>query len=169
MALPRKLQNFNLFVDGEGYQGRVQEVTLPTLSRDMEEARLGGMNAPVDLDRGMEKLEGEFTMAERSPELLKLFGVADADGVTMRFRGAEVSDEGNGTDAVEVVMRGRFSEIDPGNSQGGEDTEMQVSYTLSYYRYTRNGEELIEIDVPGMIERIGGEDRLAEQRDALGL
>ena len=49
MGLPRKLKNFALFVDGENYMGEVPEVTLPTLTRQMDDYRGGGMNMPVGL------------------------------------------------------------------------------------------------------------------------
>ena len=35
--LPRILKNFNLFVDGRGYAGRVDEITLPKLTIKTEE------------------------------------------------------------------------------------------------------------------------------------
>ena len=59
MALPRKLKNLNLFNDGVTYIGQVGEVTLPKLTRKMEEWRGGGMNAPIKMDQGMEALEIE--------------------------------------------------------------------------------------------------------------
>jgi len=44
MGLPRKLKNFNLFQNGVSFMGMVPEVTLPKLSRKMEEYRAGGMS-----------------------------------------------------------------------------------------------------------------------------
>ena len=32
MIIPKILKNFNLFIDGRGYAGRVEEVTLPKLN-----------------------------------------------------------------------------------------------------------------------------------------
>ena len=44
MALPRKLKYLNLFNDGLSYMGVVQSVTLPKLTRKLENYRGGGMN-----------------------------------------------------------------------------------------------------------------------------
>ena len=169
MALPRKLKNFNLFNDGISFVGVASQVVLPKLTRKMEPFRGAGMNAEVDTDTGMEKLEVEHTYAGLVREVFNQFGITRADGVLLRFAGAYQRDDTGEVDAVEVVMRGRHSEIDPGSSKAGDDTEFKVKSTLSYYKLTINGEEVIEIDVLNMIERINGEDRIADQRAAIGL
>ena len=58
------LKNFNLFVDGRGYAGRAEEVTPPKLTIKTEEIRNGGMDAPISVDLGMEKLECQFILIE---------------------------------------------------------------------------------------------------------
>jgi len=50
--LPKILKNFNVFVDGRGYAGKIDEITLPKLTIKTEEYRAGGM--------GMEKLEADY-------------------------------------------------------------------------------------------------------------
>lgn len=169
MALPRKLKNFNVFNDGLTFIGVVTEVVLPKLTRKMEEMRNGGMNGPVDADLGMEKLTAEHTYGGLVREVFNQFGISRADGVLLRFAGAYQRDDTGEVDAVEVVMRGRHSEIDPGNSKAGDDTAFKVTSTLSYYKLTINGETVVEIDMLNMVEMVNGEDRLAEQRAAIGL
>ena len=63
MALPRKLKNFIVFKDGISYQGQAPEVTLPVLTRKMEDYQAGGMGGPVKQDIGMEALSMEYKMA----------------------------------------------------------------------------------------------------------
>lgn len=169
MALPRKLKNFNLFNDGVSYVGVATEVVLPKLTRKMEEFRGAGMNAPVDADMGMEKLEVEHTYAGIVRDIFNQFGITRADGVLLRFAGAYQRDDTGEVVAAEVVMRGRHAEIDGGSSKAGDDTAFKVKSTLSYYKLSINGEVVIEIDILNMIEIINGEDRLAQQRAAIGL
>jgi UDP-N-acetylmuramoyl-L-alanyl-D-glutamate--2,6-diaminopimelate ligase len=57
--LPKILKNFNVFVDGRGYAGKIDEITLPKLTIKTEEYRAGGMDIPVSIDMGMEKLEAD--------------------------------------------------------------------------------------------------------------
>lgn len=168
--LPRTLKNFSLFVDGRGYAGKVDELTLPKLSRKMEEYRAGGMAAPVEIDMGMEKLECNFTLSEYSEEVLRLWGLTDVAGCSLKFKGSLEADDASGTQTpVEVIVRGRWRELDMGGWKGGDKATLKVAVAVSYYKYTSGGQDLIEIDVPGMIEKVGGVDRLAATRANLGL
>ena len=169
--LPKKLKNFNLFANGENFVGKVDEITLPNLERKMEEMRPGGFNAPVDTDMGMNKLTSSFKLHEMAASVLRQFGVSSVDGVPLRFLGAAVSDGGNTTtDAIEIVMRGRYSGLElPSGYKAGEAGMLTCNVSLAYFKYVVNGETLVEIDVINMIEIIGGEDRLAQQRAALGI
>lgn len=169
MGLPRKIKNFATFVDGTSYMGEMPEVSLPKLARKMEDYRSGGMNAPVKADFGMEGLEAELTAAGYMSELFKSWGTLRHDGVMLRFTGALQSDDNESVDALEIVMRGRFSEIDPGSAKAGDATTIKYKAALSYYKLTINGETLIEIDAVNMLEVVGGIDRLAEVRAALGV
>lgn len=168
MAMPRKLKNMNLFNDGESYLGQATEVKLPTLTRAMEAYRGGGMSGPVDVDFGNEKIELEWKCGGLMRSTLRQYGVTRHDGVQLRFAGAYQRDDTGGVDSVEVVVRGRHSEIDPGTAKVGEDTEFSVKTSCSYYKLTINGVTDIEIDFVNMIEIVGGVDRLAEQRRAIG-
>lgn len=170
MAMPRVLKNFNLIVDGRGYAGKVAEATLPKLTRNMEEFRGGGMNAPIEIDQGLEKLECELTLKEYSEDIFKLFGLVNHAGVNIRLKGALEADDVDATvTPVEVTLRGRWREIDQGNWKPGEESTMKIAVALSYYRYVSDGEELVEIDVENMVEKIGGSDRLAAIRAAIGV
>jgi P2 family phage contractile tail tube protein len=167
--IPRKLKAFSLFVEGRGYAGKVAELTLPKLTRKMEEWRAGGMNAPIDIDMGMEKLEAEFTLAEYSEEVLSLFGATNLAQIGLRFKGSIESDDDGTVTPIEVVLRGRWKEMDPGSWKAGDSATLKVSVSASYYKYTSKGQDLIEIDVQNMVEKIGGTDRLAERRAAIGI
>lgn len=168
MALPRKLKNLNLFNDGVTYIGQVGEVTLPKLTRKMEEWRGGGMNAPIKVDHGMEVLEIETVCGGLMRDVFLQYGIARHDGVMLRFAGAYQRDDTGRMDAVEVVVRGRHEEIDPGKAKAGDDTEFKFKTAASYYKLMVNGETLVEIDVANMVEIVGGVDRLLEQRIAIG-
>ena len=84
--LPKILKNFNLFVDGRGYAGRVDEITLPKLTIKTKEFQGAGMSAPVEIDLGMEKLEMDMTFSEYDPELFKLFGLTNGSEVAFTIR-----------------------------------------------------------------------------------
>ena len=101
MALPRKLKHFNLFNDGESYLGQVNEITLPKLSRKMEDYLGGGMSGPVKVDHGQEGIELEWKCGGMMRSVLNQYGVVTADGVQLRFAGAYQEDD-DGTVACAV-------------------------------------------------------------------
>ncbi|BCS94623.1 phage major tail tube protein [Desulfoluna limicola] len=165
--LPKKLKNFTAFVDGRGYVGRVTEVEVPKLALKMEEYRAGGMDAAVEIETGMEKLESSLTFAEYDEEIYKMFGLVDGNAVSLTLRGARQNDQG--TDEVIINLRGGYKELDSGTWKAGDDATLKASVALRYYKLTIAGKELIEIDVENMVRKINGKDQLADQRKALGL
>lgn len=169
MGLPRKLKNINVFNDGQSYMGQVAEVVLPKLTRKMEEYRGGGMNGPIKIDLGQEALEMECTYGGIMRGVLEQYGVTKHDGVMLRFAGGYKSEDSDDVDAVEVVVRGRHSEIDFGTAKGGDDTSFKVMTAISYYKLTINGQDVIEIDLINMVEKINGQDLLAKLRTAIGV
>lgn len=169
MALPRKLKNLNLFNDGESYIGQIVELTPPTLTRTMEDYRGGGMSGPVKIDNGQDAIELEWKCGGLMQSVLRQYGITRHDGVQLRFAGAYQRDDTGAVDAVEIVVRGRHSEIGFGTAKAGDDTEFEVKTACSYYKLTINGNTEIEIDLINMVEMVGGVDRLAEQRRAIGI
>ncbi|MCG8471380.1 MAG: phage major tail tube protein [Desulfobacterales bacterium] len=164
--LPKKLKNFTAFSDGYGFTGLITEVETPKLALKMEEFRAGGMDAAIELEMGMEKLESTLTFAEYNEEIFKLFGLVDGNAVSLTLRGARQNDQG--TDEIIINMRGRYKELDSGSWKPGDLATLKASVALGYYKLTIGGKELIEIDVQNMVRKIGGVDQLAEQRKALG-
>jgi len=165
--LPKILKNFSAFVDGRGYAGRVDEITLPKLAIKMEEYRAGGMDVPIDIDLGMEKLEAEITFSEYDPELFRLFGIMDNSTVNFTLRGGL---QGTG-DAQPVVvnLRGKIKELDSGSWKAGDKATLKCMISIFYYKLTIDRRELIEIDAENMIRKINGVDQLSSMRQALGV
>jgi P2 family phage contractile tail tube protein len=169
MALPRKLKFFNVFNEAVSHLGEASEITLPSLTRKMEEWQGAGMNAPIKTDQGMEGLTLETTYGGIMTDILKQFGKGQHDGVKLRFVGSYQRDDGSNTSAVEVFIRGRHSMIDMGSAKQGEASEFKVTSELSYYKLVVDNETLIEIDILNMIEIVDGEDNLEGHRKALGI
>lgn len=169
MSLPAKLKQFMVFLDGEKYGGEIVEFVLPKLTRKMEEFRAGGMSGPIKADLGQEAIQCEWTAGGFMRAVLTQYGALKHDAVLLRFAGAYQREDEDSVDAVEIVIRGRHSEVDPGSAKAGEDTEFKVTTEASYYKLSINGETLMEFDFINMVENIGGVDLLAKFRTALGI
>ena len=169
MSLPKKLKNFVLFNDGNAYLGEVPEVTLPKLVAKMEDYRAGGMPGSIKIDQGLEALTCEWTAAGYLADAIRQFGTARIDGVMLRMTQALQADDTDAVTPAEIIMRGRHAEIDFGNAKAGEMTQVKFKTELSYYKLKLDGIELIEVDMVNMVFVVGGIDRLAETRSALGV
>jgi P2 family phage contractile tail tube protein len=165
--IPKVIKNMNMIMDGRGYAGLVDEVTLPELTIVTEEHRAGGMDAPIPLDMGMEQLEMSFISAEHSPNIYGMFGHQNQNVVPLTFRAAMVDD----TDVWPYILKvtGLITGLSGGTVQNGQKSPLEVTMGLRFYNLVINEEELVYIDVPNMIRRIQGVDHLQLQREALGL
>jgi P2 family phage contractile tail tube protein len=171
MALPRKLKHMNLFNEGESYMGVASSVTLPKLTRKLEDWRGAGMDgiAKVDLGMGDDGIQLEWTLGGLDMTVIKQYGAVSANGIMLRFAGSYQQDDTGDTIPVEVVVRGRHEEIDMGEAKPGEDTEHKITTACTYYKLTVDGEELIEIDTLAMIFVVDGKDLMEEHRRNIGL
>lgn len=162
------LKNMSLYVDGRGYAGNIESLTLPKLTMKTEEFRNGGMDAPIEVELGMEKLECEFTLTRFDLEALALFGLAQGQNLPLTVRGAIESDSG-GLLSIMVNLQGFVRELDPGSWQPGEKATLKMMMALRYYKLTHGSSVIHEIDIPNMVRTINGVDQLALTRSALGL
>ncbi len=160
------LKNFNLYIDGRGYAGNVDEVQLPALNIVGEDYRSGGMDAPIELDMGMEKLEATFKISKFDENLEKL--LSSAAPIQMTFRGAVESFDGSVKAAV-IKMTGKIHGIETDTVTPGSKASKSYRAPLVSYSYTLDGVTIHDIDVRNMKRIIGGVDRLAAQRKAVGL
>jgi len=168
MGLPFKLKNFMLFKDGNNFQGEIESVTLPKLTRKVEEWRGGGMNGPIEVDLGHEKLEMTFNAGGLLKVGIAAFGATTHNANQWRWMGA-YDDESGTIMAVEVHVSGRLRELDMGEAQAGEETSHTHAISVSYYKLVIDGVDTIEIDVPGMVFKVEGVDLYAQVRRAIGL
>lgn len=168
MAARDVRKNLNLFVDGRGYAGQIEEFNAPKLTLKTEEWRGGGMDAPVKLNMGMEALDTDFTLISYDADVLGLFGVAEGSTVPFVAREALESLDGTLTGVVHT-MRGKITEIDPGTSKAGEKVVLKVAMNLTYYKLQHGDKVIHEIDIENMIRVINGVDALAATRGALGM
>ena len=162
------LKNMALYVDGRGYAGNVEELTLPKLTMKTEEFRNGGMDAPIEVELGMEKLECEFTLTRFDRQALSLFGLAPGQITPLTIRGVVVSDNGVQLPVV-VNLQGIVREMDPGTWKPGEKATLKIMMALRYYKLTHGLNTVHEIDIPNMVRVIDGVDQLALTRLALGV
>lgn len=163
--LPKILKNFNAYVDGRGYAGRVEELTLPKLTIKTEEYLGAGMSAPIEVDMGMEKLEMDVSFAEYEAEIFKLLGLTNGKEIGITIRGAM---QGAGQpESIVVYVRGYLKEMDMGSWKPAEKSTLKCSFSCTYFKLTINNVQLIEIDPQNMIRNVNGTDQLSAFKEIL--
>lgn len=157
------LKHFNLYVDGFGFAGKIKEIVPPVIEVKTEEMRMGGMDAPMLADMGLNALTCSFTMSELNAVQIAQMGqlLNDFTGVTMR---GSLDNESPIGIPIEIACRGRFIKWDPGTWASGEVNEVKYDVGLTYFRYVQALIPLMEIDVMGMRRVVGGIDQLLVHR-----
>ncbi len=168
MGLPRKLKRFNVYGDGESFLGQCVEVKLPVLKRLLEGYRGAGMTGEAKVDMGQDEIEIEHKYGGFMRPIFRQYAAPRHDAAMLRFVGAYQREDEEGTQAVEVVIRGRHAEVDPGTAKQGDDTEFAVKTTCTYYKLIVDGAVVVELDIVNGIEIVEGVDRTAEARAIVG-
>jgi len=162
------LKNFNLFIDGFGFAGNCEEVQLPALTILTEDFRAGGLDAPIGIDMGMEKMVASFKITNNDADAMGWFGGGPQDLIPLEFRGALEDLDGN-VSQLSIVMRGTVRELASDAWQAGQKAPKTFSVDLQYYRYDQDGDTIHEIDVLNMVRIVNGQDRLVDIRNAIGI
>lgn len=161
------IKNAACFVNGTSYIGEAEDLTPPKLTLKMEEYRGGGMDVPVEIDMGMEKMEASFVLTNFDKKVLSLFGVKPSQNQSLVFKAAGQSVDGTVTSYC-YEMRGVIKEMDSGALKAGEKAVLTCSMAVQYYKLTVGKEVIHEIDAVNMTRVINGVDQLKEMREALG-
>jgi P2 family phage contractile tail tube protein len=166
--IPRVLRNFNVFVNGSGYAGRISEVELPELSIKAEEYRGGGQDGVVSIDLGLEAMSTKLTFGEYDTTALAMFGNMDGNATQLQFRGALQRD---GETAIACVcdLHGGFTKSTMGTWKAGDLANLEMEGAIRYYKLTIGDTVVYQIDIDNMIRIINGVDQLASIRSAIGM
>ena len=167
MAAESILKYLNLFVDGRGYAGKIEEYTPPALALALEEFRGGGMDAPIDIDMGTEKLTCGFVLVSYDADVLALWGLKAGADVQITARGSLENPDGS-TEKVAHKMRGKIVSRDPGTWGSGNKPSLTVQCSLIYYQEKIGDRVVLELDPINMVRVVDGVDQLAEHRKNIG-
>lgn len=169
MAVPHKLRLFTCFVNGDNQIGKVTSFTRPKLSRKLEDYQGGGMIGAVGVDLGLDTgaLDSSIEFGGVIKALFLEYG-ADIDGTRLRFAGEYYTD--GDSQLVEVELRGRFTELDGGDSKQGENTVEKYTFKSTYYKFSIDDKPIIEIDLLNFIYKKDGKNIYPDRiTSALGM
>jgi hypothetical protein len=163
---PRKIKNFNTFLDGLSYFGLCVKATMPDMAVQTSDYRGGGMDAPVAIDMGMEGMSAELTMAEFRPELMVMLGTRQL--IVLRAA-AQAEADVTDADALIFTLRGRIIKSAASEFGAGDDVTHALTMAVDRYKVEIAGTVVVDIDVEAGKRVIGGVDQTAAARRAMGL
>lgn len=146
MSMPSTLKRFNVFNTGANWLGLVDEIELPKIKKKTDEHRGSGMEAPAVIELGFEAMTAALTMGGQVRAQIVEFGLVGTNAINLRFSGAYQRDDTCAVEAVDVYMRGTYTEFDPGTGKEGDKNKQKFTIALSYYKYVSDGDTLLEID-----------------------
>lgn len=164
----RLLKKFNLFIEAKGYAGEVDELQLPKLAIKTEDFQGGGMDAPMEIDVGVEKLNATISLTGYDPDVIASWGLAEGNDLQLQARGALESADGS-VEAVVVTMHGKINGLEMDPWKPAATSKLKFTINCRYYAYRQDGRTLIEIDIKNFKRVINGVDQLAGMRSAIGL
>jgi len=161
------VKDFNLFIDGRGQAGKIEEIRLPKITQKTVDHLAGGMAGAVKINVGLEPLDVEFTLTQYDPGTLALFGVSQDKPVLLTVRGAVQS----GVLPVGVIIRmaGLWQEIDMGSFKKAESVKMKVKVNLTYYSLNVGGVQCYDIDMANNIFMVSGVDQNLAVKAIIGM
>ena len=158
----KNLKDFTAKVNDIGYRGALDQFMPPKIIPLLEEHRASGMDTPIDLDMGIEKLTTELRFRGFYASLLDDVGLKDLDSTKVEVKGAlEDAIDGN-VENLTFNMTGKVTNWDPGEwTIGTENSTVTLGLTLVYLKMTANGTVKHEIDVLNGTRIVNGVDQRA--------
>lgn len=162
------LKDHNLYVDGLGYAGVLREYNQPKITVLEEDYRAAGMDAPIAVDMGIEKMVAECTLGAYDADIMSRVGQTLLD-TTFVIRGAMVNERDVPTPVVHTLVAKGVRAVDPGTWKPGELPELKFTLHPHYYRIDHGIRlALVEIDVRNGIRRLNGIDHMEAIRAIVG-
>lgn len=163
-SAPKIVQDLACFLNGHGYLGKVSELKLPDIEKQVIEHQ--GSVAKFDVDTGkFNPLNATFKFGELNPDAMALV-TKNNENVSLVFRGSQK--DGNGNRQVIATMRGLMKKTAPGAYTPGEKMETDYEMNIRYYKLQIGTETIYEFDLENYVAKAKGKDLLSQVRSFLG-
>lgn len=169
--LINKVTNANIYLDGESFMGRAEEVTLPEVAAKMVDHKGLGMVGELELPGGLQKMSCKIKWGGIYTEAMKKTHDVFTS-VRLMVRSSVDTFEG-GTRVGEMPLVA-FLTLTPKKAGGlvfkpQDNVEREDEFNVTAYTLEIDGEEIVDIDIMANIWVVNGIDQLENFRANLGL
>jgi len=165
MRQPEKINGVNVFIDGIGHLGVVEEIKLPEIKQKLESVVSGGIER--DIQTGVfEKMEAEITLTEYSPIVYAAMAANMKKGLPVVFICKANIVQGGVKKGVVATIAGDVT-INDNSLKGGETAKRTIKVSVRKYALEIDGKQGVLIDVDNLVAVLDGVDVLEELRKNL--
>jgi P2 family phage contractile tail tube protein len=166
-----KVYDANIYVNDGSVHGQASEVTCPDIAAVMTDYKSLGMVGSAEFFNGFDKMEATIKWTYPESDVMKaLANFLKPVDLMVRSSKAEYDGEGIKEEAPVVIYLRGYSKKHPGGSfKPKEDTEVESTFSILYFKQEIAGDTIVELDVLNNIYKVGGEDLLAARRQNLGI
>ncbi|HEJ3502256.1 MULTISPECIES: phage major tail tube protein [Pseudomonas] len=165
-----RITNGSVYLDGNSFFGKVEEIELGTVKAVMSDFQGLGMIGLIELPDGLDKLEGKITWNSLYKEAgVKLASPFKAVQLQARSN-VQVFNNGGLVDEIPLVttLTIMAKEYGLGTYKPREAMKQETPFSATYVRQVLNGEEVLLLDYLANIFKVNGEDQLARYRRNIG-
>ena len=168
MASPQILKGWLVSVDGRGLAGRVAETSFVNLDSTKVERRAGDQDVKVQEYMGQEAMMYKMALYSYEKEVIDAWGRTITGATDITIRGGWQEAAQGSTQSHVHNMRVSLPSIPAEMYKPGEITTVTFEFDVYYYKWTVDGDRLIEIDPENRIRYVNGENQLEAMNAALG-
>lgn len=165
-----RITNAAIYLDGNSFFGRAEEIDLGTVKSVMSDFQGLGMVGLIELPDGIDKLEGKivwnslyYDAAKRLATPFKTVQLQCRSNVQV-FNSAGLVNEM----PLVTLMTVMFKEYQLGSFKPRDPSKFESPFSATYVRQVLNGQEVLQLDYLANIFKVGGEDQLAKYRKNIG-
>ena len=163
--IPDKINDFNVYEDGDRLIGIGEEVTLPDIEMMSESVIVPGGEVDSPTIGQFASGQVEIPFQSLTADAFRLMNPLKSVNITLRASQQELDGNGNIVFiGIRAVFRGRPKKLSAGSVKKGSGTGSGLSIEWTYYLLEIDGKKVIEIDKINSVFKINGVDILAQSK-----
>ena len=163
--IPDKINDFNVYEDGDRLIGIGEEVTLPDIEMLSESVIVPGGEVDSPTIGQFASGQVEIPFQSLTADMFNLMNPLRSVNITLRASQQEMDGNGNiEFTGIRAVFRGRPKTLAAGSIKKGSGTGTSLSIEWTYYLLEIGGKKVIEIDKINSVFKINGVDILAQSK-----
>jgi len=166
-----QITNAAVYLDGNDYVGKCEEVDLGSIKATMSDFQGLGMVAAIELPTGFDKIEGKIIWNSAYADAARRCAVP-FKSVQLQLRSSVDVWNAQGRMqemALVTLMTVLFKEYNLGSFKPREVTTFETPFSVYYVQQKIDGREVLLLDCLANIYKVDGQDQLTRYRRNLGM